>query len=194
MIIIEGPDAVGKTTLAHTLVKRINKLEGHTLPPARYAHLGILPSRWRFVDDYLPLLQRTSVQDRLYMSEIAYQVALDRPVRIDPIDYRFLDVRARGVGCVHVVVTCASDHDLRDRYAESLKHVSQAFDVSRVVAANDAYVSLLSGHLSHEYVPDVDVRIELRPGQWPDGWLDEVVKRWEARQLKLPKYGGDDED
>lgn len=68
MIIIEGPDHVGKTTAA----KRLCELSG-----MKYSHMGVPPDDWDWHDNFLEMVQPYIVQDRFHLGGIAYGIFAD---------------------------------------------------------------------------------------------------------------------
>ncbi|RJR13370.1 hypothetical protein C4588_01010 [Candidatus Parcubacteria bacterium] len=68
MLVIEGADKLGKTTLAHSICKRLREM--NFVP--RYAHMSRPPDDFDFLRDYLGMVDLFTIQDRFYFGEWAY--------------------------------------------------------------------------------------------------------------------------
>lgn len=143
MIVIEGSDCTGKTTLARYLVELLNA-RGQ---PHVYRHLGKLADSFDQYWDYLPLMHRHSVQDRLYMSRVAYGRAAHNQRVMSPLEYRMLDAYAQQFGTVHVVLTAESSL-IEHRCAEERSDTTHPglYDASTILRVNDVYRELASDH------------------------------------------------
>lgn len=107
LIIIEGTDGVGKTTLARLLVRQIqNDLPGERVD---YVHSG--PPTGSPIDayttplyDYRPGSRRHLVLDRWHLGELVYPRALGRSTTYDEPTHMWTEMflRSRGALLVHV--------------------------------------------------------------------------------------------
>ena len=133
MIIIEGSDLVGKTTLAKAIIEHGNR----NVPGSRlnYGHLGLLPKGWS-ISDYLRMIRPWVVQDRWMLSEVVYGAVTRGETFLSEEDQLFLLDRAYAVGALHVVVTC-DETLLRERYAINARR--EIFTEAQVVAVNVAF-------------------------------------------------------
>lgn len=77
MLIVEGPDCVGKTTLCHRLLSALNAQPGTSR--WRYQHFGSLPKDFTTLLDYSDAMAPYVVSDRFHLSEAIYSVAYGRP-------------------------------------------------------------------------------------------------------------------
>lgn len=101
MLIVEGADRVGKTTLCRKLVDRLNQ---HG--PWMYRHFGPLPKSWVHPWDYFPCMGQHVVQDRFHLSEWVYRQAEDQTNPDLTFEkYRLVDAKLRLLGSVTVVLT-----------------------------------------------------------------------------------------
>jgi thymidylate kinase len=101
VLLVEGPDGVGKSTFCKKL------LAG--LPTHVYAHFTRLPPMF---DPYWGYAERAStrvVQDRFHMSEIVYAAACRRSTILPPEEYRLVDSHLRTKGMFLVLVTADPD-------------------------------------------------------------------------------------
>jgi len=101
MLIVEGTDLLGKTTLCEELRKRIN---ARSEARYTYEHFSKLPKNWLYYWDYIPHMRRRIVMDRFHMSEIAYRWARGEDQVLSSETYRILDGRLRTLGAYTVVV------------------------------------------------------------------------------------------
>lgn len=104
MIILEGPDRVGKTTLAHKLTEAIK---------GTYVHFSRLPDSFHRYFDYLPYIKPLNVLDRFHMSEPVYASARgDKELKTNQVWYSAIDRAILANGGVTVLITV--DLDLLD--------------------------------------------------------------------------------
>lgn len=112
LIILEGPDGAGKTTLARQLEERISRDCKSLVPPSiEYVHAG--PPRdhplkeytyplWR----YRPQRGRHVIIDRWHWGETIYPALFKRDSKMDPAVFWYVELflRSRGAFMVHVTV------------------------------------------------------------------------------------------
>lgn len=158
MLIVEGSDLLGKTTLCQQLAKAL-ATSGHI-----YRHFSRLPDQFNRYWDYLEHASPKVVQDRFHMSEIAY--CYGRGERPDSGGlcthrYRMIDGHLRNLGAFTVVLYTDRD-DLARRFKE---RGDDMYDSKVIIAANEAFTSLARGTFNG-YTVDVDMRFclsEKRP-------------------------------
>lgn len=177
MIVIEGTDGVGKTYLAHRLVKELEDTY-----PMVYSHLSRLPLSWQFPDSYEDHVQRFTVRDRFHMSELVYTELRGEQQSLLPAHYRLVDAWLREVGAVTVLITCDGD-----RLQPSDRNEMYSFDA--IYKANKLYEALRSGNAFYAYSPDLDIHLHLEksagfPGE-NDNFVREILKLWTTRQNEL---------
>ncbi len=73
MLIIEGCDDLGKTTLANKIVDAVCK---HSDFPAYYNHMTRPPKSFNFCTDYVERMSKYAVQDRFHLGGIVYHNAI----------------------------------------------------------------------------------------------------------------------
>lgn len=148
MIIVEGADRVGKSTLCGVLHQRIL---GSAIVP-----FGLLPDDWDFYFSYLPKMGYWNIWDRGHWSEVAYQQATSRPKRVDEEELRLVDAECFRWGCVYVVLTCERwllEERLRERPDDK-------FDAQVVQRANLYFMN--------HYLGPSDIEITCSAGRpWP---------------------------
>lgn len=146
MIVIEGTDCVGKTTLARKLVERLNFFsDGKLGENWFYAHLSSPSDGWDYYWDYVRLMQQNIILDRFYMSELAYRtVKEDTTPRINPDHIPFLEAGLLMMGAVTVVLV--GDHtEITARYSEK----PEMFKLDKVLAVNEWFRWSTMGHSKH---------------------------------------------
>jgi len=99
MIIVEGPDLAGKTTLCERILEHMHR-HGYPYVPR---HLSRLPYCFLW-QHYYNLISPFVVQDRFHLSEIPYaKVRGDVPI-LDSWSYQIVDGWLKSVGAVQVVL------------------------------------------------------------------------------------------
>ena len=162
MIVIEGTDLVGKTSLCNVLLKTLHE-NGYPLIPQ---HFGLLEDDWDFYWDYLPFINRRTVMDRFTMSEVVYGNVIRDRSRISPETYRLLDAHMRLQGTVTVVVT-ASDEWLESQLDRKYDGQREKFQPEQILAVNAGFKALLDTCYdkrhpwANEFACDWDVRIDV---------------------------------
>lgn len=135
MLVIDGPDHVGKTRLAEVLVERLNACG----LPHVYQHLSLLPKCFHHVLDYKPLIQRNVVMDRLHMSRLAYgEVFPEQQVVPTSLEYAIIDAWLTLVGGVTVVVT-ADEEWLSEHFGAK----DEMYDKGPILEVNRVYKRLI---------------------------------------------------
>lgn len=171
MLIIEGTDGVGKTTLAKRLVQELQKRG-----PWVYTHFTKLPDCWRFPDDYVPHIIRHVVRDRFHMSDVAYRYARGEAQRFTEHTYLCIDARVRLVGGMTVVIFADSEARLRQNSGPHQMHSYEqhrrADDMYRRLVAKREVECAMTYHLKDT-------------GPWPaedDKFVKEILREYLARQ------------
>lgn len=159
MIIIEGTDGVGKTTLAEKLAQELGW---------QYRHLSRLPDSFHRFFDYIPMIKSGVVQDRFHMSEIAYCHGRNEPIEIwkmQPAYYIALDRMLISRGVTQVLIT-ADEEFLREQFEKDKQDEMYKFDVIR--RANEAYYEIATSGRFAEFQPHMDFHchIPANPSYW----------------------------
>lgn len=109
MIIVEGTDLVGKTTLCHKLTQHL----GYT-----YQHLSRLPDTWRYPESYLEMMGPTVIQDRFHDSEYAYVYGRrETKTKLTAEAYSAIQHRLHYYGGIKILVT-ADEDSIIERYRQ----------------------------------------------------------------------------
>lgn len=105
MLIFEGTDMAGKTTLANAVIEYLNFEYKH---PLVYQHLSKLSEHWK-PEHYLELLSKRVVMDRFFMSRQAYGTVFQNQEVYDPNIIAMLDSHTRAMGGFTVLVLPTND-------------------------------------------------------------------------------------
>lgn len=166
MIIIEGPDHVGKTTAAKSLCKMGNRA---------YRHMEVPPDNWNWDRDFVRRIDDDVVQDRFHLGGIAYGMLCGFH-SVDYSLYGFRELLQRIDERCFVVIMTASVPFFIGKYGEKEEMYE---DIDEVV---DAYSLIVEqgtffGDPMFDLVHEVDVE------GYPD---EEVLETWmELYEKKL---------
>ena len=162
MIILEGADGVGKTTLA----KKLESELGLT-----YRHLSRLPDQFHRYWDYLPLMNKRFICDRLWLSEYAYCYARDESV--DEKYRRLLIAQQSLLGAYTVVITRDSELRYQDK--------DEMYNKQIITRANIWFLT------ANDRIYDIDYAIHCTESKpWPDDSdLNHIKEQWQMKQKLL---------
>lgn len=173
MLILEGPDMVGKTTLMPLLEDLVydEVVEmGDESVEVTTEKYGLDEANYTTAEQWLARIKPWNICDRFVLSERMYGAAARGKPNVDYGAYQRVmrEVRARGGA---VIVVCASE----ERYEQLIKTVyptrGEAFSESVCRAVNRMYLGLEIGE-------DCDVKIVLEDGRYADevamGQLEKV--------------------
>lgn len=149
MLIVEGSDCVGKTSLCNELIKQLNS-RGYPVIPQ---HFGLLPSNWNYYDDYLPFMNTRTVMDRFIMSEVVYGHVIRNGTKLSPELYRRLDAHLRLQGSVTVVVT-ANDYWMRQQLDAKMASRQEVFNADQIMTVNHAFYDFVNCRRDNDECPD----------------------------------------
>jgi len=174
MLIIEGPDLVGKTTLALKLQAELAARRYRHV----YAHFTRLPVAFDKYWDYLPFIQRNVVQDRFYMSRIVYGRVFRNQELCTKLELRMLDGRISEVGGMTVVVT-ADDNFIRQQYAK--KDRDEMYKLDGILKVNHEYARIIE---NDEMQYDIRINVEDVTG-WPSTYTQQILEEYTGRQEEI---------
>jgi GTPase SAR1 family protein len=146
MIIIEGSDLVGKTTLAQRLLREDELQQQGFI----YKHLSRLPYGFK-PHMYQEHAHMRSVQDRFHMSEPVYAAVRGDTTFLTPEKYRRVDGYLRQLGAITIVLT-AEESLIRSRMREG-----EMYNIKQILLANSMFntIGILGGKWQ-DYNMDVD--------------------------------------
>lgn len=179
--IIEGPDGVGKTTLAHRIVKHCEELDGHSWP-VYYSHMTKPSRHWDYYQDYILRMQPFAVQDRFHYGAHIYGNCLGlHPCSMTEDRMRLLEARLDLMGSYRLVII-ADPYWLKTALVDKPK--VELFNEEQILAANSAYSDMVcegdpygdqggvrfstrpdfiwTAHRNHGYVDDVTIEFCVR--------------------------------
>lgn len=145
MIIVEGSDLVGKTTLCQALLAKDSRLtyKHYTKPPANFH---------RFFG-YLPDMKANMLLDRFFMSEPVYRYAeatnkVPAENRMEPAWTIALCREAINVGSLTIVLT-ADEELIRQRFLlTQLEGRKEMYDLNAILKANELFHHIAEhGHI-----------------------------------------------
>jgi len=169
MLVIEGADCTGKTTLAHKLVKMLND-DGS---PHIYQHLSRLPPSFDRFCDYEKVMSTYTVQDRSHMSEPIYAAMRGDETDLTPWLYDRVDAMLLLKGMFVVVVYVLEDELIRDRYAGK----DEMYSLGQVLQVNKEFARAGNTGVWGEYRMHVDYRcVCTRNNPWPNA--EEVFRAY----------------
>jgi hypothetical protein len=137
MLIIEGPDLVGKTTLAKAICREQSMQElGYV-----YQHMSRLPKGFRYPMQYEEMASRRTVRDRFHMSEVVYATVRGEVSPLNPERYRWVDGVLRALGAYTVVVLAHEDL-IAQRYAA--RESVEMYPLAKVIESLHGFVEVTS--------------------------------------------------
>jgi hypothetical protein len=182
MIVIEGADLVGKTTLCEALLKDQRLSRAGFV----YQHLGRLSPNFDHWLDYDKLMGPCMVRDRFHMSEVVYAGVTDRPSSMCPEAYRVVDAKLRLLGAL--VVTCyVEPWTVEYRLKRSPQ---EPFNLEQIQHVNASYRIVAHGgtlnfpKMGGEYRMDCDMPVQLDTHSLHH-WVDVVLKAYQLRQAQV---------
>lgn len=135
MFIVEGPDLVGKTTLAKKIAGWLNELGW----PHIYRHLSRLPETWHWdpVSNYGRLMNPYVVQDRFHYSEPLYSRVRGDSALLGPSSYAQVERRLRSFAAFTMVIT--ADEALIEKRYTAERRVHEMYSLEKVLEVNRLY-------------------------------------------------------
>jgi hypothetical protein len=163
MLIIEGTDGIGKTTLCKKLLERL-----YAHGPWVYRHFTKLPESWKYPYDYLAHMSRFVVQDRFHLSEVVYRRARKEEIRLHPWDVSWIEGQL--VNCAaYTVIFVASKHRVLNVPDKDQMHRRDVH-----VAVNDAFINITHNHYDNFF--------QLHDDSWPSDFVDSILKGYLKKQ------------
>lgn len=130
MMIIEGGDLVGKTTLAHEIVKYTESAfiyQWFTKPGRRFSP-----------EMYFQLAHPSVIQDRFHASSVFYQHLLESvPATCTVEQHQQLNAYLELVGCLHVFMYSSDEEIIIKRYNQ--RPEEEMYPLDKTLAVNDFY-------------------------------------------------------
>lgn len=147
MLIVEGPDLVGKTTLCNAMLKKWwDNPRTYGSYPIIYAHFSRLPASWHYLKSYMPYITRYTIMDRFHISELCYGEVTRGKTSLTPGYLRILEAMLALAGSYTVVIT-AEEAWLKQRYEKLVAEGrDEMFKLDQVLTVNKAYETVQERH------------------------------------------------
>lgn len=172
MLVIEGADRLGKTTLAKSLSDRIKAISGRDVP---VAHMGRRPANFHYLWGYWNRVQRWMIYDRFHLGALVYErePKLTHP-RLSVIRGR---IRSHGGFTVILYRQPGSYLDLIQRIPDD------KFPEEKLVAVNKEYLKM---SMTHNLASDVEFTWGY--DEYPDEHFINVVAERYCEYQKMLDY------
>lgn len=169
MLIVEGSDCLGKTTM----IQKMRKMVSHWNPPILYSHMS-RPNEDLFDFDthYVELMTKFTIQDRFHLGGLVYHANRFSKDKLDRVESMLHCYRSL------VVVLYTSDYSwYRQRLEADTRGNMLALDT--MLAANESFHTMVRG--THPLDPEVDFYFDILDGRYPtDEFIEYVVQMWKA--------------
>lgn len=175
MLILEGADLVGKTTLCRDLLTwSYFKDRGYI-----YSHFSRLPARFPRVWGHIEHAHRFTIQDRFHLGDPLYtQARQDDAFCLGPEQYRIVDGYLRFLGAYTIIIT-APDALIIRRLEESGR--LEMYDPHTILRANALYKSVVEHGSLGDYKIDWDYHIHVTD-TIPSHKVKEAINEYQKRQ------------
>lgn len=137
MIVLEGPDLVGKSSIANAL------FQNEVLQELGYiiAHFSRLPVGWRW-EWYADRASTRLIQDRFHMSEMMYAKLNGKDPCMTPEQYRIVQETLVDWYDLFTVVITASEDLIAERYTP--RAAEEMFSLEQILDVNNAYIEAVN--------------------------------------------------
>ena len=185
MLILEGPDCIGKTSLANSLLAELKRIASGHCVDVSYAHIGQEAKSWDS-EAYLDRLKEFTIQDRWHLSELAYGQVFRGESNLTEPEALALSKEITRRGCFIVVLFATYDHEYTEMLNRYHKADQELFhDFEKLVLVNDAYRKM--AHNPGMTCFGVPIKINnamqvVRPNDIP-GFVENIAKIYFKRQL-----------
>lgn len=172
MIIIEGPDQIGKTTAARTLAHMMAEHMGSQDAMRFYRHMGKPAPTFDHTLGYMN--PQAVVQDRFHLGSLVYGLMLGRGEY--PTHQQMLKVQRwlRWTGCLTVIM-----YGEAEWFREKLTARDELYSREQIIQSNQCF-SLLSEIRNHGE-PFADVTLNVTRDGYPTGdMLNAWFAQWKA--------------
>lgn len=145
MIIVEGPDLVGKTTFCQLLCEQE--------PMLKYKHYSRLPDTFHRYWDYLPDVNPRMCLDRFFMSEPVYAGVRDECTPMDPNWLVPLQREVMNAGGLVVLITAVPE------LIEQRMREGEMYKLEQIQKANELFMEIARTGCVGDYHFHVDFHI-----------------------------------
>lgn len=197
MLIFDGPDLVGKSTLVKQACERLNARGLMHMP----MHLTRPPECWDACQGYVEKMSVHTVWDRFHLSQIAYRACDDHPSQLTPLKLDVVEAQLRLIGGYSCVVT-AEPEVIERRHAErgddlySLEHILRVNAVFRRMCTEHTFTMRCSLYRYHidawHHLYDTSENSYEMLGTWLRAQVDHYVSRLEELGLAFTEVNPSD--
>ncbi len=190
MIVIEGPDMAGKSSLAQRLFEILPTAPHAGLlrrsPAPMVRHFTKPPPSFDKYWGYRECVQRNVILDRFHMSHPVYRHIAGEEHDLTPFKYQLVDSDIAKVGGI-IVLLVPSERELKKRWDQHAGR-GEMYDLDFVLRVRRVFSEIGCKRLlmtkNGEYLPRVDLFVE--NDSWTTERIAEVVADlWVARQAEL---------
>lgn len=170
MLVIEGADRLGKTTLAKKLADRVKAISGRDVP---VAHMGRRPANFHYLWGYWNRVQRWTIYDRFHLGALVYEQAKELTLpRLSIVRGRI-----RSYGGFTVIL-----YRQGDSYRELIQRMpDDKFPEEKLVAVNHEYLKMSLAHNR-----ETDIEFSWGHDDYPDEhFVNVVAERYREYQMTL---------
>lgn len=184
MIVLEGPDLAGKSSVAKALFQKLSDpTPGVPVPMVR--HFTRLPTGFHTFWGYKSCVQRDVILDRFHMSEIVYRSTGKDDCSLTPLRYSLVDAEiARAGGLTIVIVPPA--YVIKERYSAAQR--PEMYDLDRILRVRDAYQSIVEKRFLMTTFGEYRVNVDsfITNAAWSvDNIASYIASLWLKRQREL---------
>ena len=182
MLVIEGADCVGKSTLVKKLAK-IFKNKGLSVTQS---HLGAEASQWT-VGDYVKCIQRWHIQDRFHLSERAYGEVFRNGPKLSENEIKLLTAKIKELGGIVLVITTGAGlyNRLLSKYHSTRPEMYDDFyALDRV---NTIYKNMSNKMYTNKFYITCDEQGTIH---WPsDSLLEDLARMYMRLSVNIGRMG-----
>ncbi len=149
MLILEGADLVGKTTLSELLLKE--------LPKHIYGHFSKLPDGFEKYWGYQPFITENVVMDRFHLSRQAYGSVTGDQERFTPTEMVMMQGALSRVGSYCAILT-ADEEVIIQRYEHMDSARQELYGLETILKVNRQYAYLADGLHNHPHYSTYHIR------------------------------------
>ena len=181
MIILEGPDHIGKTTVA----KRICEFTGW-----KYEHLGVPDKDWDYFIDYLCRLRPNTVWDRFHLGGWVYghQLGLHKHELTEDRMYLITNFINKVAHYTTIILYTEKWFWLENHLLSLPK--KELYSHEEILEVNDCYYALSIGNFNSDQGKKVkccDIAFDVSENKFP---TDKEIKEWISYSQKKQSANG----
>jgi len=184
MLILEGPDCIGKTRAAKRICQMVDEATDETLPPerqfpVRYDHMGRPSKAFDFFRDYQDLISQYAVMDRFHLGALVWHEGVMNLQRL-----RIIEGWLYSQASV-IVVMCAAGSVHYETLLDK-DHKDQMFDKETLIDANRTYTKMVDDE--HPLHPQFDFAfVSTKTHPYPDD--NDLLTWWNEWCNRLKEIG-----